>query len=93
MFRQVIALAVGGMNVTQTVEGQSTYPGISATPAPSAVTRKVKLLPVIAASGQHIALGDIARVYIEDGPPGIKSENSRINGWSFIDNQGVDVGT
>jgi len=48
---------------------------------------------VITPSGQRIALGDIARVYIENGPPGIKSENARINGWTFIDIDGVDIGS
>jgi len=30
---------------------------------------------------------------IEDGPPGIKSENARLNGWAFIDIEGVDIGS
>jgi Cu(I)/Ag(I) efflux system membrane protein CusA/SilA len=43
--------------------------------------------------GKRIALADVADVYIEDGPPGIKSENARLNGWVFIDIEGVDIGT
>jgi Cu(I)/Ag(I) efflux system membrane protein CusA/SilA len=35
----------------------------------------------------------VSDIFIEDGPPGIKSENARLNGWSFIDIQGVDVGS
>ena len=35
----------------------------------------------------------MANVLIEDGPPGIKSENARLNGWAFVDIEGVDVGT
>ena len=50
-------------------------------------------LPVVTPNGQHIALGDVADIRVEDGPPGIKSENARINGWTFIDIEGVDVGT
>ncbi len=92
--QQVIASAVGGMNVTQTVEGRERYPvNVRYPQSYRNSPEKLELLPVIAASGQHIALGDVARVYIEDGPPGIKSENSRINGWSFVDIEGVDVGT
>jgi Cu(I)/Ag(I) efflux system membrane protein CusA/SilA len=41
----------------------------------------------------HIALADVASVFVEDGPPGIKSENARINGWVFVDIDGVDIGT
>jgi Cu(I)/Ag(I) efflux system membrane protein CusA/SilA len=43
--------------------------------------------------GQRIALSDVARIYIEDGPPGIKSENARINGWTLVDLDEVDVGS
>jgi Cu(I)/Ag(I) efflux system membrane protein CusA/SilA len=92
--QQVIASAIGGMNVTQTVEGRERYPVNVRYPQSWRNTpEKLELLPVVLASGQYIALGDVARVYIEDGPPGIKSENSRINGWSFVDIEGVDVGT
>ena len=38
-------------------------------------------------------MGDVASIYVEDGPPGIKSENARINGWTFVDIEGVDVGS
>ena len=38
-------------------------------------------------------MGDVARVYVEDGPPAIKSENARLNGWTFVDIDGVDVGS
>ena len=40
-----------------------------------------------------MALGDVANIQIEDGPPGIKSENARLNGWTFIDIENVDIGT
>jgi len=50
-------------------------------------------LPVVTPNGQRIALGDVAEIKVEVGPPGIKSENARINGWTFIDIEGVDVGT
>ena len=38
-------------------------------------------------------LGQIAEVLIVDGPPMLKSENARINGWTFVDIEGVDVGS
>ncbi|KZX00456.1 cation transporter [Pseudoalteromonas luteoviolacea] len=92
--QQVVSTAIGGMNVTQTVEGQERYPVNLRYPqdyrdSPEQLAR----LPVITPSGQRIALGDVANVYIENGPPGIKSENARINGWTFIDIEGVDIGS
>ncbi len=53
----------------------------------------LSLLPIITPSGQRVTLGDVAKVYVEDGPPGIKSENARLNGWAFIDIDGVDIGS
>jgi len=35
----------------------------------------------------------VATILIEDGPPAIKSENARLNGWSYIDIEGIDIGS
>jgi Cu(I)/Ag(I) efflux system membrane protein CusA/SilA len=51
------------------------------------------LLPIVTPTGQRIALADVADVFISDGPPGIKSENARLNGWSFIDIKDTDIGS
>ena len=92
--QQVIATAIGGVNVTQTVEGLERYPvNIRYPQAYRDSVEQLALLPIVTTQGQRIALADVARVYIEDGPPGIKSENARVNGWSFIDIKGVDIGT
>jgi len=91
--QQVIATAIGGVNVTETVEGIERYPVNLRYPESLRNTpEQIALLPVVTAQGHHIPLGDLARIAIEDGPPGIKSENARINGWVFIDIDGVDLG-
>ncbi len=92
--QQVVATAIGGMNVTQTVEGLERYPVNIRYPQDYRNSpEQLSLLPILTPSGQRIALADVANIFVEDGPPGIKSENARINGWSFIDIEGVDVGT
>ena len=92
--QQVIASAIGGINVTQTVEGLERYPvNIRYPQSYRDSPEQLSLLPIVTPLGQKIALGDIARVYIEEGPPSIKSENSRVNGWVFIDIEGVDIGS
>ncbi len=92
--QQVVASAIGGMNVTQTVEGLERYPVNVRYPQDYRDSpENLALLPIVTAMGQRISLGDVANVYVEDGPPGIKSENARLNGWSFIDIDGIDVGT
>lgn len=92
--QQVVSTAIGGTNVTQTVEGQERYPvNLRYPQAYRDSPEELMLLPIVTPTGQRIALGDVADVFIEDGPPGIKSENARLNGWSFIDIDGVDIGT
>ena len=89
----VVATAVGGMNVSQTVEGLERYPINVRYPQDYRDSpEQLALLPVITPSGQRISLADVADVYVQDGPPGIKSENARLNGWAFIDIEGVDIG-
>ena len=89
----VVAIAVGGMNVSQTVEGLERYPINVRYPQDYRNSpEQLALLPVITPSGQRISLADLADVYVQDGPPGIKSENARLNGWAFIDIEGMDIG-
>ncbi|MBV1869706.1 MAG: CusA/CzcA family heavy metal efflux RND transporter [Gammaproteobacteria bacterium] len=92
--QQVIATAIGGMNVTHTVEGSERYPVNIRYPQHYRRTPEdMALLPIVTPLGQRISLGDVANIYIEDGPPGIKSENARLNGWVYVDISGLDVGT
>ena len=92
--QQVVATAIGGMNVARTVEGLERYPiNIRYPQDYRSSPEQLALLPVVTPSGQRIALGDVAKIFIEGGPAGIKSENARLNGWSFIDIEGVDVGS
>jgi len=92
--QQVVATAIGGMNVTQTVEGLERYPVNLRYPQDyRSSPEQLSMLPVVTASGKRISLGDVADIFIEDGPPGIKSENARLNGWSFIDIKDIDVGS
>ena len=92
--QQVVATAIGGMNVTNTVEGLERYPVSIRYPQDYRDSpEQLSLLPIVTPGGQRISLADVANVLIEDGPPGIKSENARINGWTFVDIEGVDVGS
>jgi Cu(I)/Ag(I) efflux system membrane protein CusA/SilA len=92
--QQIVAGAVGGVNVTTTVEGAERYPVNLRYPqawrdSPEALAE----LPLLTPSGQHITLDAVARIVVRDGPAGIKSENARVNGWTYIDLEGVDIGS
>ena len=90
----VIATAVGGMNVTQTVEGLERYPVNLRYPQTYRHSvPKLKMLPIVTPNGSHIALADVANVYIADGPHAIKSENARLTGWVLVDIDERDLGS
>jgi Cu(I)/Ag(I) efflux system membrane protein CusA/SilA len=92
--QDVISTAIGGMNVTETVEGLQRYPVNLRYPryVRDSLDR-LKTLPIITPSGQHIPLQAVADLRIEDGAPMIKSENARLNGWIYVDIKGVDLGS
>ncbi|HBS26476.1 MAG TPA: CusA/CzcA family heavy metal efflux RND transporter [Gammaproteobacteria bacterium] len=91
---EIISSAVGGINVTQTVEGLERYPINLRYPRDFRDDiSKLKDLPLVTPGGAHIPLSRIATISISDGPPMIKSENARLNGWTFVDIRDVDLGT
>ena len=92
--QDVVRTAIGGMNVTETVEGLERYPVNLRYPRYMRDSlEQLKLLPIVTPAGQHITLQAVADLRVEDGPPMIKSENARLNGWIYVDIAGVDLGT
>jgi len=90
----VVSTALGGMNVSQTVEGLERYPINVRYPRDLRDSlQSLKNLPVVAPSGARIALSEVANIRVEDGPAVIKSENARPNGWTFVDIEGRDLGS
>ena len=91
---QVIAAAVGGINITQTVEGLERYPVNLRFPRERRDDlEKLRELPLVTPTGAQIPLAQVAELKIVDGPPMLKSENARLNGWTFVDIRGVDLGS
>ncbi|MDH3430815.1 MAG: CusA/CzcA family heavy metal efflux RND transporter [Gammaproteobacteria bacterium] len=92
--QDIVRSAVGGMNVTQTVEGLERYPvNIRYPQRVRDSVEQLKLLPIVTPQGARIALSDVADVQVVDGPPVIKSENARLNGWTYVDISGRDIGS
>ncbi|EPR39789.1 heavy metal efflux pump, CzcA family [Desulfovibrio sp. X2] len=90
----VISSAVGGMNVTYTVEGQERYPVNLRYPSELRDTpEKLRRVLVPLPGGGHVPLEEVADIRVTKGPPVIKSENARKNAWIFVDIGGVDIGT
>jgi Cu(I)/Ag(I) efflux system membrane protein CusA/SilA len=92
--QDVIMSALGGMNVTQTVEGLERYPVNVRYPEELRDNvESMKRVLVPAPGGAQVPLGQLAEIAIHKGPASIKSENSRRTVWVYVDIRGVDVGT
>jgi len=90
----VVSTALGGMQVSQSVEGLERYPINVRYPRDIRDSvDKLRYLPVVTPSGARISLGEVASINIEDGPAVIKSENARPNGWTFVDIEDRDLGS
>lgn len=91
---QVIAAAVGGINLTQTIEGLERYPVNLRFPRELRDDLQgLRELPLVTPTGAQIPLQAVAEIKISDGPPMLKSENARLNGWTFVDMRDVDLGS
>jgi Cu(I)/Ag(I) efflux system membrane protein CusA/SilA len=92
--QDVIMSAIGGMNVTTTVEGLERYPvnvRYSRELRDNLTALKRVLIPT--PSGAEIPLGQVADLQIKKGPAAIKSENARRTAWLYVDLRDIDVGT
>ena len=92
--QDVIQSAIGGMNLTMTVEGLERYPinlryGREFRDSLGSLEQILVPTPL----GQHVPLSYLATIEISKGPPSIKTENSRPNAWIYVDLVDVDVGT
>jgi Cu(I)/Ag(I) efflux system membrane protein CusA/SilA len=91
--QRVIALAVGGMAISESVEGLERYPiRLRFYSDWRDSPEKLRNLPLSTPTGAWIGLGDVAEVRVEKGPAMIRSENARPAGWIFVDVAGPDLG-
>ncbi|OGB32434.1 MAG: cation transporter [Burkholderiales bacterium RIFCSPLOWO2_12_FULL_61_40] len=92
--QSVVASAVGGMNIGETIEGLQRYPINVRYPREVRDSLdRLRSLPIVTPRGQQLLLGDVADIRIDDGPPMLRSENARLAGFVYIDLRGRDLGT
>ncbi len=91
--QDVIMSAMGGMNLTTTVEGLERYP------VNLRYMRELRdNLPALERTlvstpgGAQVPLAQVANVRIHKGPPAIKSENARKTAWIYVDLSTSDIG-
>ncbi|HXG28518.1 MAG TPA: efflux RND transporter permease subunit [Nevskiales bacterium] len=91
--QRVVSLAIGGENIGETVEGLQRFPINLRYPRELRDSvQDLRELPLVTMRGETLTLGSIAEIRITDGPPMIKSENARPNGWIYVDIRGRDLG-
>jgi Cu(I)/Ag(I) efflux system membrane protein CusA/SilA len=90
--QQVVAVAIGGENVTETIEGLERYPVNVRYPREIRDSvEKLRGLPIVTERGATITLDTVADLKVVDGPPMLRSENARLNGWIYVDIRGRDL--
>ncbi len=90
--QSVIASAVGGETVGETVEGLQRFPISVRYPREIRDSLdKLRQLPIVTERGARLILSDVATVRISDGPPMLRSENARLSGWVYVDIRGRDL--
>lgn len=91
--QDVVQTAIGGMQVSESVEGLERFPINLRYPQEWRNSpERLRDLPVVTPSGAHIPLGAMAEIKVVDGPGMIRSENARRTGFVFIDIAGRDLG-
>lgn len=88
----MVATLVGGEKVGEVLLGRERYPINLRYPRDSRDNvDKLRAMPVVAANGSQIALGELAEILVTEGPPMLKSENARLSNWIYVDLRGRDL--
>jgi Cu(I)/Ag(I) efflux system membrane protein CusA/SilA len=92
--QDIIQSAVGGMNVSFTVEGLERYPiNVRYSRELRDSISKLKRVIIPTPTGAQIPISQVADIRIRKGAPVIKSENARHTAWVYVDISGIDIGT
>jgi Cu(I)/Ag(I) efflux system membrane protein CusA/SilA len=90
--QEVVAGAVGGMNIGETVEGLQRFPiNLRYAREWRDSMAGLRALPIVTPRGQRLVLGDVAELRFSDGPPMLRSENARLAGFVYVDIRGRDL--
>ncbi len=92
--QDVIQSAIGGENITTTVEGLERYQvNVRYKRELRDDINKLRRVSVSTMTGAHIPLGQVADIEVKMGPPSIKTENALLSTWIFVDVRDRDIGS
>ncbi|MEO5856468.1 MAG: CusA/CzcA family heavy metal efflux RND transporter [Chthoniobacterales bacterium] len=90
----VIESAIGGKNISSTVEGQQRFPiNVRYARDFRSDLPSLRRVLVSAPGGAQIPLAQLADIEFTTGPPMIRNENGVKAGFVFVDTHGVDLGS
>ncbi|QQX80599.1 efflux RND transporter permease subunit [Shewanella sp. KX20019] len=91
--QDVVRMAIGGMQVGQSIQGQERYPINIRYPRELRDSlEKLKDLPVLTKTGKYLPLSNLASITVSDGAPMLASENGRLISWVFVDLKDISIG-
>ncbi|MGB0220206.1 MAG: efflux RND transporter permease subunit [Sinimarinibacterium flocculans] len=91
--QRIVGFGIGGANLGEVVDGLARYPINLRYPRELRDSlAELRELPVFTAGGATVTLGSIAHIDIADGPPMIRTENTRPSGTVYVDIRGRDLG-
>ncbi|MGI2170166.1 efflux RND transporter permease subunit [Shewanella sp. MF05960] len=91
--QDVVQIAIGGMTVGESIQGQERYPINIRYPRELRDNiEKLKDLPVLTKTGKYLPLSYLAELTISDGAPMLASENGRLISWVFVDLKDISIG-
>ena len=91
--QDIIMSAVGGVDVTYTVEGLARYPvNVRYARELRDEVSDLRRVLIPTPSGAQIPISQVADIRIRKGPSGIKSENARPTAWVYVDLTDTDIG-
>ncbi len=94
MFQRVIQTALGGMKISESVQGRERYNIMLRYQRPYREhIEDLNNILIPTPQGQHIPLAELASIQFVEGPPMLKSENARLTGWVFVDIADRDIGS
>ena len=92
--QEIIQTAIGGVNITQTVEGLERYTvNLRYQRDFRNDLDSLKRVLVPLQDGAHVPISQLAKLEILQGPPMIKSENASQTAWVYVDLRNIDIGT
>ena len=92
--QDVIQTAIGGMNISETIEGLERYPiNLRYSRELRDDISSIRRVLVSTPGGGQVPLEQLVDLEFAKGPAAIKTENARPNAWVYVDLEGIDVGT